>query len=860
MLRKKTRFLPLLFITALSLLLTEKAGRGTITSITLTPGNPTTMSNTLGYYLAGKAYVFTVNVVDPDVTAWNQITDVRITIANTTNIVVRNTAAFGFGASPLVADTAFGVTVDSGAVDATGLVAVGSTYNNFTVRFTVTFRWDTPESAWAAARNVIGSATTNNPAVNTLTDTRPVSYGVVSTIRIVGFAQSGDAADGRVNPWHTAFNVTGTIAYNIPGAVAADAVHLVADAGAGEIAVITLLHSGGSTIADDDNDETSLNIPVPAEWMNDTPGWVNARGNRTWSIQTTMNTPGGPETSANTLAINCDRIQITNIEFIGGVGVNPPPYYSRSVNLAGTQVRVTAQLEFAGTAMVGNTTIRIGEYTGADNPTGATSDVVIANGQTIGVAALTYPPGAATPAGDTTPLRYGAIRVFGGAYDGANAGAVGQYITTFVPALPNPLRITHLPAYPTYIIYWDNNDLPGNNSPQFTTWRGLSQTPYSLTLNWDALTAAAPDFDGDFYSYRIYYRVTPGAPPAGVWTIIDRNTPAYAFLGTIGAGIISATIPGLVPLTNYDYYITAVDYFGQEVYVDTTNFTSSNACYYSPTSTGPGDSGFWYGTTNTTASQIEVSVTDGITRYTGTAFPLPAPTPPANRPVRKSAIRVQVNISGLAASLPDNVNIVVINNTAGDLIIGGIIDPGLTPGTDYFIIPCTKSGPNTWNTYIPDTNPLITIGTDVRFLLEMKKGPATTYSDRDSDTEPAPGDPNNYPWTFSVVTPTIFQPWPTRILNNVITDKDPVAYPAYYLSEDAYVSIKVFDIKGRIVATLLDNAFRKGGQNIKEGGWRGDNKANRKLGVGLYYIQIEAKSVSSGKVILNSFQKVVMAR
>ena len=224
MLSKKTRPLALLILITLCLLLTERSGRGTITSITLTPANPTTMSNALGYYLAGKAYVFTVNVVDPDVTAWNQITDVRITIANTTNIVVRNTAAFGFGASPLVADTAFGVTVDSGAVDATGLVTAGSTYNNFTVRFTVTFRWDTPESAWAAARNVIGSATTNNPAVNTLTDTRMVSYGVISTIRIVGFAQDNDAADGRINPWHTAFNVTGSVAYNIPVATAADAV------------------------------------------------------------------------------------------------------------------------------------------------------------------------------------------------------------------------------------------------------------------------------------------------------------------------------------------------------------------------------------------------------------------------------------------------------------------------------------------------------------------------------------------------------------------------------------------------------------------------------------------------------------
>jgi hypothetical protein len=111
-----------------------------------------------------------------------------------------------------------------------------------------------------------------------------------------------------------------------------------------------------------------------------------------------------------------------------------------------------------------------------------------------------------------------------------------------------------------------------------------------------------------------------------------------------------------------------------------------------------------------------------------------------------------------------------------------------------------------------------------------------------------------------VVKQTTFKPWPVRILNNVITKKNPVAYPSYYLSDDAYVTIRVFDIKGRQVATLLDNRYRRGGQNIKERGWRGDNKAQRKLGVGLYYIHIRAKRVSDGKVILNKFRKVVMAR
>ncbi|MGV7927662.1 MAG: hypothetical protein AB2L13_01950 [Spirochaetota bacterium] len=853
MLRKKTRFLPLLLITALSLLLTEKAGRGTITSITLTPGNPTTMSNTLGYYLAGKAYVFTVNVVDPDVTAWNQITDVRITIANTTNIVVRNTAAFGFGASPLVADTAFGVTVDSGAVDATGLVAVGSTYNNFTVRFTVTFRWDTPESAWAAARNVIGSATTNNPAVNTLTDTRMVSYGVISTIRIVGFAQDGDAADGRINPWHTAFNVTGTVAYNIPGATAADAVHLVADAGAAEYdAAGATLYRTGIITPHVDLTPAALSIPVSAEWFNSL-GWATARGNHTWTVVVPMATPGGPETSANTLAINCDRIRVTNIEFLGGGGVNPPPRYYRSVNLPGTQVRVTAQLENAATPMVGNTTIRISDSAGTPN----TYDVVIANGATQGVFDMSanYPavPGD-IPANDTTVLSYSAVRVFGGAYDGDTAAAEGQ----------DDFGSITQAVLGTYQIYWDHNDPPGTNAPNTPFIGvlvpfpgvpnfGITPSATSLTLSWTQLDPLVEN-DHDFYTYRIYYKLNSAIP----WTIIDRNTPGFGGV-PYNLGLITtatASIEGLVPLESYDYFMSAVDVFGNEVYTLLPN----NVLHASAPNVQN------YSTIQTLPLSIQCSVSDGIAVYNNGHFgndtdllvACPAPNP-VNQPLRKSAITVKLQIEGTATSLPDTVNLIVAQDGPGDLY------NGITITLPHSSITCTKTGPNTWKGIIPDTNPLIIIGNDVRFIIELIRGGISTFADHNSEQErpssiPAPVTPNDCEWTFRVTTPTTFQPWPTRILNNVITDKDPVAYPAYYLSEDAYVTIKVFDIKGRPVATLLDNAFRKGGQNIKEGGWRGDNKANRKLGVGLYYIQIEAKAVSSGKVILNSFQKVVMAR
>ena len=173
-------------------------------------------------------------------------------------------------------------------------------------------------------------------------------------------------------------------------------------------------------------------------------------------------------------------------------------------------------------------------------------------------------------------------------------------------------------------------------------------------------------------------------------------------------------------------------------------------------------------------------------------------------------------------------------------------------------------GPNQWNAYIPDTSPLIDVGKNTGFILELIRGGVKSYADHNSELEdpaiPATVTPNDYEWAFTISSAPKFTPWPTRILNNVITNKNPVAYPSFYLTDDAYVTIKAYDIKGRVVDTLLDKGFRNGGQNIKEGGWRGSNRSGKKLGPGLYYINIKARRASDGRVILNENEKVVVAR
>jgi hypothetical protein len=822
--KSKRCFIALLVLSLL--LIPVNKSRGTINSVTLTPANPTLLSNGLTYYLAGKQYIFTIQVTDPDASAWGDVTDVRLTISNTANIVAAINPGGTAGNRALVDPI-----VETGLIidDAT---VTGNPYN-FTVAFTIRILWTEAYTAWAAGRSVIASATTTN----TLTDTKLLSYGVCTQIRILNFAQDGDAADGMVNPWHTAFNVSGTIVYDVPGATAADAIHSVG-LDPGEITQTNLYRSAvDTTFNGGATDSPTFN--VTAEWFASL-GWATAAGNHNWTIRADMNTGGVLEVSMNSITINCDRIEVTLIEFINGGGVGPTgpivrTNYYRNANVPGTQIRVTARMQNGLGPMVGNTYIVFRDSSVSANQ----FTVQIPNNMTQGIVNITYPAVPAdVPDNATTALTYIPIRAYGGAYDGDAVAAEGQDD----PADFQP--VTH----PTF--YWDSNDPPGPNGTNFTSWLGQSQTALSITLNWVPLTPGGPDLDDDFYSYRIYHRAyTPLSPTP--WLIVDRNTTGYSALGTIGTSSVS--ISGLAPITNYEYYVTAVDVFGQEVIYDIA--AGGNQAYENAPNQNP--NGDYDGLITTLAILLQTEITDGIDKYGESSFS--ADPGAGSRPVRRSAIRVVFTVFG--GTDVDEVNIIAAPDPGVNLIVTGQIDPALTEGVDYYRYGCISQPPNKWVGYIPETCPLIVLGSNVKFVVEMSKGGAPpSYADHDSELEAPPGDPNNYEWNFAVIKQLQFKPWPVRILNNVITDKNPVAYPAYYLTDDAYVTIRVFNIKGKQVATILDNGFRRGGQNIKEGGWRGVNKAQRKLGVGLYYIHIRAKRARDGKVILNKFKKVVVAR
>lgn len=798
----KKRWPALVLIAALALL-PFRQSRADITSVTLTPAPTTTLSNGLSYYLAGIPYVFRVQAFDPEATVqtdWNEITVEFRTLAG-----IQQSFAIRMDDDFVLSQTNVIVTVANNTAD----------WRNPDYNITVYFRWDMPNANEfaPAATNFIRLRVSEDlaPASSMVEDTT-FSYGVCASVTVFDFRQDGDAADGYVNPNHAAFNVLGSIVYNVPLATIADRVQAIDGA---EINQTQLWYDLGNTGLVDavmglpDDCQFTVNSPLPA----------GRAAPYAWQIRVLMNTGPATEIASNTLALRCNEVQVTNVEFINGGGrtISATEYY-RSVNFPGTQVRVTAQLRWGPPfTMVGNTTITV------NNPLVPTNDnVTILNGQTIGVANLTYPP---IVAGNTLPRTYQISQVSGGAYD--------TQAVVLQPA--------------NRIIYWDNLDPPGANSPPFINVTD-STTAYSLTLTWTPLTHP---FDGDFDTYRVYYRTSAvGFIPAGPWLMLDRTSGGiYGTLANYGTGTI--TIDGLNPLTEYDYYLTAVDIFGNVV-VDGNEAPDPAATPRKVV---------------TQYKTIRCTLTDGERSYPDEHFV--ATKAGASRPVRKTAIKVTFFLV-TAGGQPDSNSIILMNGDY-DVYSGlgvefivpntnNIRTPPYVLNTHYYRYPCMKTAPNTWVAYIPETNPFMQIGNTLSFMLETMRGGATTYSDA-TKSETTPVNPNNEKWAFYVSpqVATTFVPWPTRVLNNVITKKNPVAYPSFYLSENALVTIRIYDIKGRPVMTLLDNSPRAGGQNIAEG-WAGVNRYNNKVGAGLYYIHIQARSAVSGKIILNSFKKVVVAR
>ncbi len=536
-------------------------------------------------------------------------------------------------------------------------------------------------------------------------------------------------------------------------------------------------------------------------------------------------------------------VRVTNIRFINGIGRGPTSTgednistYYRGYGLSGTLIELTAEMSLDGgttwgAPIYGDVQFTVSYTDGTDT---GTFNITMGSGSNTATTEIPYN----TPSGfDETWITSGTTENW--TYTATLAE--GDYVE-------NSGLAGSITSGTSQAINWDYGDPPSSGSPAITVNQVVISAT-SLTLYWtpvDTLT------DRDFYEYRIYYR-EEDTSTYKQWNSANDSTLGGLSNNPSGTTNNSAlhfdsngwkytTIPNLKLFTGYEYYITAVDVFGNEI---------------SEADAGPVAASRLI---RTLPLKVDATISDGITSYSDFSDL----TDPSLRSLRESNIRVDIYTIS-AVTQPDEC-IIWFSTTAAPAadtydMLTLLLEPNTAElGTNLDSVSAIRTGPNIWTAYLPTIpstgkDQIVTTGNSIRFIVELKNRGISTFVDHDSGDSP-----NNAEWTFSIGTPVIVTPWPVRILNNVITDSNPRAYPAYYLTENAYVTIRVYDIKGRPVTILLDQAFRRGGQNIKEEGWAGTNKSGRKLGIGLYYIHIKAKSVENGKVILDSFKKVVMRR
>ncbi|MDY6970363.1 MAG: hypothetical protein SVR08_17155 [Spirochaetota bacterium] len=527
-------------------------------------------------------------------------------------------------------------------------------------------------------------------------------------------------------------------------------------------------------------------------------------------------------------------VRVTNILFRNGVGRGPThssydqiSSYYRGYGFPGTTIEITAQMQ-VGTewrSMYGDTVFTV---TYSDGVNSGTFDVAVSSGQNIGSAEIPY--------NDSTG--------FDSTWITSNTTVIWSYTVTTVSGE----YAGALTSSTTESINWDRDDPPDSAlfPPASDSEIAVSTTTTSFRLSWNPTDTStnAPIYNEDFYEYRIYYqaqgesewRLWNGAMDSTLRGIENNPTPSPVDDSALHFqnGRKYTTIPNLDVFTLYYYYITSVDVFGNETPQPTAPFQL-----------------------RTQPFSIYINISDGIDSYNDFSDL----SNPQLRTMREINIKVEIVIV-TSKSQPDTVRVWFSYNNAAPDIIDDTTSPNsinqsaFSENTLFSVEAVSTNKPSLWIAYLSTHTPVISDGNAVRFIIESSSNNISTFSDKDISDE----DPNDDEWTFYIQKQKTLTPWPARILNNVITKKNPIAYPSYYLSDDAYVTIKVYDIKGRPVSTLTDKAFRRGGQNIKEQGWMGTNKAQKKLGVGLYYIHFKAKRATDGKVILNKSKKVVISR
>jgi hypothetical protein len=113
---------------------------------------------------------------------------------------------------------------------------------------------------------------------------------------------------------------------------------------------------------------------------------------------------------------------------------------------------------------------------------------------------------------------------------------------------------------------------------------------------------------------------------------------------------------------------------------------------------------------------------------------------------------------------------------------------------------------------------------DIAVRPVIKGGYETVYSSQDSDYKPCGNTPISY--AFNIYP----NPFASR------------TYICYALPNQAFINIKIYDVSGKLVKTLVSEKNDPGFYRID---WSGDDNINRKVAQGVYFVHMETEDFAS---------------
>ncbi|HHE37092.1 MAG TPA: T9SS type A sorting domain-containing protein, partial [Candidatus Cloacimonetes bacterium] len=88
---------------------------------------------------------------------------------------------------------------------------------------------------------------------------------------------------------------------------------------------------------------------------------------------------------------------------------------------------------------------------------------------------------------------------------------------------------------------------------------------------------------------------------------------------------------------------------------------------------------------------------------------------------------------------------------------------------------------------------------------------------------------------------------PEFFISNYPNPFNPEVNISFSLPERSFVKLSIYNLKGQLVKTLINEKYENGNFNIK---WNGRNKQNEPVASGVYFYKFESEKFSKIKKIL----------